>query len=199
LRCRNWRTDSDAHVLLEQAETARFDRIQRFFGRCNTIRTATDKDIEVVVGKQFGKCRSVQRTLFVVFFSLPIEPAGVAKNGSSAWRWAKRPSATSAFLSARTWCCRRCRGRVRYDASAPAEPITLIGRPQFPSLVKTFAIDLIAGAAKSTIGTMIAQAASQEVNHSLIHEVSAARRKHAIAEAIADVIPDWITANKKCA
>jgi hypothetical protein len=46
---------------------------------------------------------------------------------------------------------------------------------------------------------MIAQAASQEVNHSLIHEVSAATRKHAMAEAIADVIPDWITANKKCA
>jgi hypothetical protein len=46
---------------------------------------------------------------------------------------------------------------------------------------------------------MIAQAASQEVNPSLIHEVSAATRKHAMAEAIADVIPDWITANKKCA
>lgn len=30
LRCRNWRTDSDAHVQLEQAETTRFDCIQRF-------------------------------------------------------------------------------------------------------------------------------------------------------------------------
>jgi len=55
------------------------------------------------------------------------------------------------------------------------------------------------GAAKSTIGTMIAQAASQEVNQSLINEASVATRKKATAEAIADVIPDWITANTKWA
>jgi hypothetical protein len=72
-------------------------------------------------------------------------------------------------------------------------------RSHFSSLVKAFAIDLIAGAAKSTIGTMVAQAASHEVNHSLINKVPAARRKYAMAEAIADVNPDWITANRKCA
>ena len=67
------------------------------------------------------------------------------------------------------------------------------------SLVKEFATDLMTGAAKSTIGTMIAQAASQEVNQSLINEASVATRKKATAEAIADVIPDWITANTKWA
>jgi hypothetical protein len=72
-------------------------------------------------------------------------------------------------------------------------------RSHFSSLVKAFAIDLIAGAAKSTIGTMVAHAASQEVNQSLIDEASVATRKNAMAEAIADVIPDWIAAKSKCA
>jgi hypothetical protein len=72
-------------------------------------------------------------------------------------------------------------------------------RCHFSSLVKAFAIDLIAGAAKSTIGTMVAQAASQEVTHSLINEASVATRKNAIAEAIADVIPDWMIAKIKFA
>ena len=72
-------------------------------------------------------------------------------------------------------------------------------RSHFSSLVKAFAIDLIAGAARSTIGTMVAQAASQEVTYSLINEASVATRKNAIAEAIADVIPDWMIAKIKCA
>lgn len=55
------------------------------------------------------------------------------------------------------------------------------------------------GAAKSTIGTMVAQAASHDVNQSPINEASVATRKNAIAEAIADVIPDWIIAKRKCA
>jgi ABC-type Fe3+-citrate transport system substrate-binding protein len=57
----------------------------------------------------------------------------------------------------------------------------------------------MAGAANSTMGTMVAQAASQEVNQSLINEASVATRKNAMAEAIADVIPDWIIAKRKCA
>ena len=69
----------------------------------------------------------------------------------------------------------------------------------FSSLVKAFAIDLIPGAAKSTIGTIVAHAASQDVSQSLINEASVATRKNAIAEAIADVMPDWIIANRKCA
>jgi hypothetical protein len=34
----------------------------------------------------------------------------------------------------------------------------------------------------------------EEVSHSLINKVSAARRKHAMAQAIADVIPHWMIA-----
>jgi hypothetical protein len=43
---------------------------------------------------------------------------------------------------------------------------------------------------------MVAQAASQEVTHSLINEASVTTRKNAIAEAIADVIPDWMIAGR---
>lgn len=73
------------------------------------------------------------------------------------------------------------------------------GHSYFSSLVKACAIDLIAGAAKSTIGTIATQAVSQDVSQSLISEASVATRKNAIAEAIADVMPDWIIANRKCA
>jgi hypothetical protein len=64
------------------------------------------------------------------------------------------------------------------------------------SLVKEFATDLMTGAAKSTIGTMVPQAASQDVSQSLINEASVATRKNAMAEAIADVIPDWMIAKR---
>jgi hypothetical protein len=67
------------------------------------------------------------------------------------------------------------------------------------SLVREFATDLMTGAAKSTIGTMVAQAASQDVNQSPINEASVATRKREMAEAIADGIPDWIIAKRKCA
>jgi hypothetical protein len=116
--------------------------------------------------------------------------------GKAAFSDVSFPFSANVVLSKVPWTNEiRCLGARRTNYSRSLSD----GRAPFSSLVKTFAIDLIAGAAKSTIGTMIAQAASQEVNHALVHEVSAARRKHEMAEAIADVIPDWITANKKCA
>jgi hypothetical protein len=83
--------------------------------------------------------------------------------------------------------------------SSPAYEETNHAPVHLSSLVKEFATDLMKGAAKSTIGTMVTQAVSQEVNQSLINQASVATRKNAIAEAIADVIPDWITAKRKCA
>jgi hypothetical protein len=53
------------------------------------------------------------------------------------------------------------------------------------------------GAAQSTIGTIVAQAASQDISQSLINAASVATRKNAMAEAIADVIPDWMIAKRK--
>jgi hypothetical protein len=71
--------------------------------------------------------------------------------------------------------------------------------PLYLSWVKEFATDLMTGAAKSTMGTIVAQAASQEIDQSLINEASVATRKNAMAEAIADVIRDWMIAKRKCA
>ena len=108
LRCRNWRTDSDAHV---QLRTSGNDAVRLYSNDFRSMRhntkghrqTHRSRSRKADRKRSLRPADSFRRIPFPCRSNRPESlkkdlPPGVGQ---------KRPSALLAFLSARTWCCRR--------------------------------------------------------------------------------------------